>query len=95
MYISKSDESVDKAELNIIGGIDPKTDDEMKDAEAADLVTLPGGSKDEFLSKRFCTNAKIGMYVTVRMCCNYWDHKDMRRPWKKQGSIPKYIDQML
>ena len=94
-FVSKSEESADKSELNDLGGIDPKTDDDMQAAREADLVTLPGGSKDEFLSKRFCAHAKIGMFVTVRMCCNYWDHSGTRRPWEKQVPIQKYIDQML
>jgi len=23
------------------------------------------------------------MYVTVRMCCAYWDNDGVKRPWKK------------
>ena len=56
----------------------------MSRAENADLITLPGGSKADAASKRLCYNKKIEMYVTVRMCCAYWDNDRVIRPWKKQ-----------
>jgi len=31
--------------VNDQGGIDPKTEEEMKKAQKADLITLPGGTK--------------------------------------------------
>jgi hypothetical protein len=83
LYISKKEEIVDLKELNSQGGIDPKTSEEMQRAQTADLITLPGGMKTDAESKKFCTYEKIKMYVTVRMCCGYWDNAGVKRPWKK------------
>lgn len=83
MYVSKKDEIIDQNELNDQGGIDPKNDSDMKKAKAADLITLPGGTKADAAAKRFCVNKEIQMYVTTRMCCAYWDNSAVRRPWKK------------
>ncbi len=83
LYISKKEETVDPSELNDQGGIDPKTQEEMKRAEKADLITVPGGSKADASNKKFCYNDKIKMSVTVRMCCGYWDNTGVKRPWKK------------
>ena len=83
LYISKKEENVEPSELNVQGGIDPKTQEEMKRSEKADLITLPGGSKSDVLNKKFCYNDQIKMFVTVRMCCGYWDNTGVKRPWKK------------
>ena len=83
MYVSQKDEPPSLQEVNAEGGIDPKNPDEMSRAQKADLITLPGGSKGEAASKRFCTHPKVQMYVTVRMCCAYWDNIAVKRPWKK------------
>lgn len=83
IFISMKEEPVTSSELNDQGGIDPKTEEEMKRAEKADLITLPGGSTADVANKKFCHNPDIKMFVTVRMCCAYWDNKDVRRPWKK------------
>ena len=83
MYISNKEEPVVAGELNEQGGIDPKTEEEMKKAQKADLITLPGGSKADASNKKFCYHGGITMFVTVRMCCAYWDNKGVRRPWKK------------
>jgi hypothetical protein len=83
-FIANNDEQVSFQELNDEGGIDPKNDKELDRAENADLITLPGGSKTDASSKRFCYNKKIELYVTVRMCCAYWDNDGVKRPWKKQ-----------
>jgi hypothetical protein len=83
-FIANNNEPVVSQELNIIGGIIPKNDEEMSRAEIADLITLPGGSKADASSKKFCYNKKIEMYVTARMCCAYWDNDGVSRPWKKQ-----------
>ena len=45
LYISSKEETVISNELNDQGGIDPKTEEEMKKAQKADLITLPGGVK--------------------------------------------------
>jgi len=83
LYISKKEEPVIASELNNEGGIDPKTSEEMQRAKKADLITLPGGSKADAANKKFCYHEEIKMFVTVRMCCGYWDNKGVKRPWKK------------
>jgi hypothetical protein len=83
LFISKKEENVDPIELNVQGGIDPKTQEEMQKAKKADLITLPGGSKADALNKKFCYNDEIKMFVTLRMCCGYWDNAGVKRPWKK------------
>jgi hypothetical protein len=83
IYISKKEEIIDPSELNVQSGIDPKTQEEMQKAEKADLITLPGGSKDYGLNKKFCYNDKVKMFLTVHMCCGYWDNAGVNRPWKK------------
>jgi hypothetical protein len=82
MYVSQKDDSVSPTELNAEGGIDPKDSQTMERAQKADLITLPGGSKNDADSKRFCNHEKIKMYVTARMCCAYWDNSRVKRPWK-------------
>jgi len=82
LYISDKEEPVVASELNEQGGMDPKTEEEMKKAKQADLITLPGGSKADATNKKFCYNGGIKMFVTVRMCCAYWDNQDVKRPWK-------------
>ncbi len=83
LFVSNKDELVDPKELNMEGGIDPKSDLDMEKARKADLITLPGGSKADAMSKRLCYNEKVKMFVTERMCCAYWDNKAVKRPWKK------------
>jgi hypothetical protein len=83
-FIANNNELAGPQELNNRGGIDPKNDEEMVRAENADLITLPGGSKADAPTKKFCYNNKIEMYVTIRMCCAYWDNEGVNRPWKKQ-----------
>jgi hypothetical protein len=82
-FISKKEENVDPKELNDQGGLDPKTSEEMKKAEKADLITLPGGSKADVATKKLCYNENIKMFVIARMCCAYWDNPGVKRPWKK------------
>ena len=55
----------------------------MKTEEKADLITLPGGSKEEVKNRKFCSHPKINVFVTERMCCAYWDNEGVKRPWKK------------
>ncbi len=84
IWIAKKEEPIESQELNPEGGIDPKNDEDMQKAQTADLITLPGGSKDDATSKKKCYNEKIKMYVTSRMCCGYWDNVAVKRPWKKK-----------
>lgn len=81
-FIGDQEEAVDPKELNPEGGIGPKDKHEMKRAEKADLITLPGGSMADATNKRFCKHKEVSMYVTVRMCCAYWDNVGVKRPWK-------------
>jgi hypothetical protein len=83
LFISKKEEPIDQTILNEQGGIDPKNPQDMEKAKTADLITLPGGTKKDAVNKKFCYNDKIKMYVTVRMCCGYWDNAGVKRPWKK------------
>jgi len=82
-YIAGKNESIFIEEINKSGGIDPKNDFEMYRAEACDVITLPGGSKEEVLEKKHCHHPKVDMYVTSRMCCALWDNDAVSRPWKK------------
>ncbi len=94
LFIAKEDTPVSSDELNEQGGIDPKSDENMEKAKTADLITLPGSSKNEVETKRFCNNEKIEMFVTARMCCAYWDNEGVRRPWLAPRE-PQYIDQFV
>ena len=82
-FVASKEEPLDPKLLNKEGGIDPKNEEEMDRAKKADLITLPGGPKNDAISKKFCYNDKIKMYITVRMCCAYWDNDAVKRPWKK------------
>jgi len=81
-YISKNPEGIDQNTLNSQGGINPQNEEEMQRAEKADLITLPGGNRNDVISKKYCSHSDIQMYVTVRMCCGYWDAQGVIRPWK-------------
>lgn len=83
-YISKKEEPINSNDLNNEGGLDPKNKQEMARAKKADLITLPGGTKADASSKKFCNHEKIKMYVTVRMCCAYWDNEGVKRPWMQK-----------
>jgi hypothetical protein len=80
-YIEKT-ETVNPNELNQEGGIDPKKD-ELKRAQKADLITLPGGDKSDSKDKGLCCHPDVKMYVTARMCCAFWDNARVKRPWKQ------------
>jgi hypothetical protein len=88
MSISKSPEGVDLNSLNDQGGLNPQSQDEMKRAQKADLITLPGGTRSDIISKKFCNHPAIQMYVTIRMCCAYWDSPGVIRPWKTGEILP-------
>ena len=82
-FVGNKEELIDPKILNNEGGIDPKNEEEMDRAKEADLITLPGGSKADVTNKKLCSNDNIKMYVTVRMCCAYWDNDGVKRHWKK------------
>lgn len=81
-YISDEKEQIYQEELNDEGGIEPKRDFEMYRAEVTDLITLPGGFKEDSADKRHCHHPRVDMYVTARMCCALWDNDRVKRPWK-------------
>jgi len=83
-FVAIKETAADPKELNDEGGIDPKNKDELDRAKKADLITLPGGSKTDAATKRYCNKEQIKMYVTVRMCCAYWDNAGVKRPWKSK-----------
>jgi hypothetical protein len=83
LYIANQEMATDAKELNVEGGIDPKNKEELERAKKADLITLPGGSKTDAKTKRYCNNDQVKMFVTERMCCAYWDNVGVKRPWKK------------
>jgi hypothetical protein len=80
-FVAEQEKTVDPKELNEEGGIDPKNKDELERAKKANLITLPGGSKADATTKKYCNNEQVKMYVTVRMCCAYWDNVGVKRPW--------------
>lgn len=83
-FIASKEEPLDSQVLNDEGGIDPKNDKETDRAKKADLITLPGGTKADATTRRYCNNEEIKMFVTVRMCCAYWDNVGVKRPWKNK-----------
>jgi hypothetical protein len=80
-FTDSKETALDPKELNDEGGIDPRNQEEMGRAKKADLITLPGGTKADVNSKKFCCNEQVKMNVTVRMCCAYWDNVGVERPW--------------
>lgn len=81
-FVADKEEAMDPKELNGIGGIDPKSEGEMKRAKQADLITLPGWSDKDAKTKKHCNHEEVMMHVTVRMCCAYWDNEGVKRPWE-------------
>jgi len=61
-------------------------------AKHSDLITLPESVKgtncgnckyvqeleNDILD---CRHEEVAQTVTERMCCSYWDHQDVKRPW--------------
>ncbi len=80
-FIANQEKAIGPMELNEEGGIDPKNEGELERAKNADIITLPGGSKDDVVAKRYCNHKEVRMFVTVRMTCAYWDNERVRRPW--------------
>lgn len=78
-------------ETNNQGGFTPETDQQLKRFKHADLITLPENVKGtncgncSYMRHQgkigFCAHEEIQDYVTERMCCQYWDHKDINRAW--------------
>jgi hypothetical protein len=74
------------------GGIVPTN---IAKAQKADLITLPllvegtncGNCRFFKMEKgkdyADCIHPKVEQHVNKRMCCKYWDNKDVKRPWVK------------
>ena len=80
-FVGKA-ESVEVKELNKQGGVDTTDNTELKLAEAADLLTLPGSKLVK--EKHHCDHPKVNQYVTQRMCCAYWSNTGAYRSYGKQ-----------
>lgn len=72
---------------NELGGVDPRTPEDMEAGAAVGLITLPaeieGGNCGNCMHFRalnpqlgsgFCTNPAIKQDVTARMLCGHWSH---------------------
>lgn len=83
MYTQKSvSEKVEKEDLNSQGGIDSKAKKDLKLAEKADLITLPGDMLTD--TKKHCNHPMVDQFVTSRMCCAYWDSEGTHRAYGDQ-----------
>lgn len=76
---------ITKADLNKFGGISPENDTDFKNANAADVITMPGAKFPT--KKHMCSNPLVSQWVTERMCCNLWDHSGIIRNFN--GKEPK------
>jgi hypothetical protein len=74
------------------GGIHPTTEEDVKKFKHADLIVLPNSvegtncgncsfATDKSNGMMHCKHPDLGITVTERMCCKYWDHKDVKRNW--------------
>jgi len=81
-YASGKSEKTAPGDLNKQGGTNPTNDKEMKMAEQADLITMPGTGKPEY--KVMCTHSKVKQFVNERMCCAFWDAPGTLRAYGEQ-----------
>lgn len=76
---------MDQVKINDLGGVIPASAAERARAKASDLGTLPpelpgtSCANCEYFSAHnneigFCTNKSVQQYVTVRMCCYFWNN---------------------
>ena len=75
-------------------GLRPCNEKELKKFRHADLIVLPDSVEGtncgncKFADKtgdtdmNYCKHKDLEMWVTERMCCKMWDHKDVKRNWK-------------
>ena len=80
LYAAPPMEPVSPDELNEQGGVKIEGQAELKRAEKADLITLPGGGSPEI--KFSCGHSSVNLPVNERMCCVYWDAPGTFRPWE-------------
>ena len=77
------------------GGVDPRTPEEMAQAQAVDLITMPEGVEgagcgscqffrgiDEALGTGFCTHPEVKLDVTTKMHCSRWNAPGTYRAWE-------------
>lgn len=77
------------------GGVDPRSPEEMAQAQAVDLVTFPEGveganctncqffrATDEGLGTGFCSQPEVKQDVTRSMCCARWNAPGTYRAWE-------------
>lgn len=66
---------------------------DSKVGQRVDLVVLPPDVEGKncgncmYFEKSgdigWCEHKEVRQWVTPRMCCSLWDHKDVKRSWKK------------
>lgn len=81
-FSSDARKKVNKDQLDPQGGLKMTDKKQLKTAADCDLVTLPGRATvtEEFM----CTNPKIKLMVTERMCCAFWDANGILRAFGKK-----------
>lgn len=83
LYGSSEQEPVSKSDLNPQGGLISENPKELKLAQAADLITLPGEATVS--TKFYCTHPKLRQYVTRRQCCIHWDATGVYRAFGEKA----------
>ena len=78
-------ETIEKEDLNKYGGITPTEKVDIKNAFAADVITMPGAKFPK--QKHWCSNRMVDQWVTERMCCNLWEHPGLIKQF--DGMEPK------
>jgi hypothetical protein len=81
---------------NPAGGVDPRSPEEMAQAQAVDLITMPEGVEgagcgscqffrglDEGLGTGFCTHPEVKLDVTTKMHCSRWNAPGTYRAWEQ------------
>jgi hypothetical protein len=83
----KSEQPVDKFELNENGGLKAPNEAYITMSKHVDLVTLAGKASVD--KKALCGHEEIQDFVTERMCCAYWDGKGVKREFKGTADAMK------
>lgn len=76
------------AELNKLGGILARTEDELARAKNVDLITMPkdidgtncGNCK--FIKQHHCSHPRVNQKVNNRQCCVLWSRNGEYRQFK-------------
>lgn len=95
--------------FNHLGGIEPRTPEEMQIAQSVNLVTLPkdvpeGGSSCATCvhfnpnvagsGEGSCSNPNVALPVTTRMTCSQWDSPGAHRSWDTVDMRNMGVNQM-